>query len=144
MIKPPLDLKCEYLFNPIGIDIKTPRFSWILVHEERGQEQLAYQIIISSNLTNSISGYGNIWDSGKVISEKNFNIKYQGMALKSNSNYYWRVRWWDNHNEISSYSKVAKFETSLLEEEDWKAKWITRSEFTKYPLRRKFRYSTGE
>ncbi|MHA1460975.1 MAG: glycoside hydrolase family 78 protein, partial [Promethearchaeota archaeon] len=39
MIKPPYDLRCEYLFNPICIDIRKPRFSWLLTHEERNQTQ---------------------------------------------------------------------------------------------------------
>ena len=32
-------LRCEYLKNPLGIDIASPRLSWVLESEERGQKQ---------------------------------------------------------------------------------------------------------
>ena len=28
----PRDLHCEYLENPVGIDVRQPRFSWLLAH----------------------------------------------------------------------------------------------------------------
>src|SRR5712692_11820521 len=28
----PLRLRCEYLSNPLGIDVREPRFSWALEH----------------------------------------------------------------------------------------------------------------
>ena len=34
MLKAPYNLKCEYLSNPIGIDTKSPRFSWMKDHEK--------------------------------------------------------------------------------------------------------------
>ena len=45
----PRHLRCEYLENPMGIDVKKPRFSWIPEHTSRGQKQTAYQIIVSSS-----------------------------------------------------------------------------------------------
>jgi alpha-L-rhamnosidase len=44
---PPDNLRCEYLENPVGIDVKKPRFSWMLNHSDRGQTQSAYQVIAS-------------------------------------------------------------------------------------------------
>ena len=43
-MNPPNNLRCEYLVNPIEIDIPFPRFSWILEHEQRNQSQSAYRI----------------------------------------------------------------------------------------------------
>ena len=57
MIKPPNRLKCEYLENPIEIDVHFPRFSWILDHEERDQSQSAYQIIVSSEIILGLVSY---------------------------------------------------------------------------------------
>ncbi len=143
MIKPPFDLKCEYLYDPIGIDINYPRFSWILEHNERSQSQLAFQLIVSSKKDFSKSESGDIWDSGKIISDKSFNISYEGKPLVSNNTYSWRVKWWDINGKISEYSKISFFGTALLEESDWKANWITRREFVDKRSRKDFQYKSG-
>ena len=67
MIQPPFDLRCEYLENPIEIDMSNPRFSWILSHEKRNQFQSAYQIIVSSRETLSNNREGDLWDSNDVV-----------------------------------------------------------------------------
>ena len=41
-----VNLKTEYLRNPLGIDIVRPRFSW---NCEDGQKQTAYQIVAKVN-----------------------------------------------------------------------------------------------
>ena len=76
MIQPPFDLRCEYLENPIEIDMPNPRFSWILNHEKRNQFQSAYQIIVSSRETLSNNGEGDLWNIGKKLSQKSINIEY--------------------------------------------------------------------
>ncbi len=143
MIKSPFDLRCEYLINPIGIDIPLPRFSWVLKQEERGQNQSAFQIIVSSSKIYSESENGDMWDSGKIKSDKTVNILYKGKDLKSNSIYYWRAKWWDQNNNASEYSEIAKFETAFLEQSHWKANWITREAFTDRREKKNFQYKSG-
>ena len=43
MIIFPFDLQCEYAVDPVGIDVRKPRFSWLLRAAGRGQIQSAYQ-----------------------------------------------------------------------------------------------------
>src|SRR5450830_1349212 len=62
---PPAALRCEYLANPLGVDVKLPRFYWIPRHPGRGQAQTAYQLLVS---TNPGCEKGDVWDSGKVAS----------------------------------------------------------------------------
>ena len=33
-LKPPTNLRCESLANPLGVDIIKPRFSWHLEHDK--------------------------------------------------------------------------------------------------------------
>ena len=40
----PSHLRCEYLENPLGIDVPSPRLGWWLASDARGQQQSAYQI----------------------------------------------------------------------------------------------------
>ncbi|MHC4256630.1 MAG: glycoside hydrolase family 78 protein, partial [Planctomycetota bacterium] len=42
------NLKCEYRTNPLGIDVKNPRLSWIPQSNVRGQRQTAYHLIVAS------------------------------------------------------------------------------------------------
>ncbi|MFQ6094627.1 MAG: family 78 glycoside hydrolase catalytic domain [Candidatus Bathyarchaeia archaeon] len=121
--------------NPLGIDVVRPRFSWELRHSERGRTQSAYQILVSSTRQNLLDDVGDVWDSGKVESDESVNIEYDGKPLESGKVYYWKVRWWDDKGQVSSYSETATFETGLLSQDDWKAKWIQggdllRTEFT--------------
>ena len=121
----------------------SPRFSWLLDHEERNQIQTAYRILVASNKKNLESNKGDMWDSGKVDSDLHFNILYAGESLKSDSTFFWTVKWWDKHGEESDFSTIARFSTALLEVSDWKAKWITRSEFTDKDSMKKCQYKSG-
>jgi len=143
MINSPYSLKCEYQVNPIGIDTPLPRFSWLLYHEERNQKQLAYQILVASNKELLKSNKGDLWDSGKINSNLHFNIKYKGLSLKSDSTYFWTVKWWDKHGAESDFSLIASFGTALMDPSDWKAKWISRSEFTDKNSLKKCQYKSG-
>ena len=42
------NLRCEYLTNPLGIDVAQPRLSWTLQSRWRGQKQTAYQVLVAS------------------------------------------------------------------------------------------------
>ncbi|MCJ7647403.1 MAG: glycoside hydrolase family 78 protein [Candidatus Lokiarchaeota archaeon] len=144
MIKSPYNLKCEYLVNPIGIDTISPRFSWLLDHEERNQKQSAYQILVASNKEHLKSNKGDLWDSGKTDSALHFNIIYEGASLNSDRFYYWTVKWWDKHGTESGFSPIASFSTALMEKSDWKANWISRSEFTDKDTLKKCQYKSGD
>ncbi|MEM2848780.1 MAG: family 78 glycoside hydrolase catalytic domain [Candidatus Bathyarchaeia archaeon] len=130
----PINLLCEYSVDPIGLDVLKPRLSWTLIHAERGRMQSAYQILVASTLECLDKDVGDMWDSGKVYSNQSVNVEYAGKPLESCKTYYWKVRWWDDVDRISPWSKIAIFEMGLLKSEDWKAKWITGGDL----LRRKF------
>ena len=42
-------LRCEYLSNPLGIDVEKPRLSWRLTPGPRGRQQSAYQVLVASS-----------------------------------------------------------------------------------------------
>ncbi len=117
------NLKCEYLSNPLGIDIKHPCLSWELMSNERNIKQTAYQIIVASSIEKLLSNQGDIWDSQKIISDSTLNILYNGKALVSRTEYYWKVCVWTNEGE-SIWSKPAKWSMGLLSKPDWQATWI--------------------
>ena len=114
------DLRCEYVSGPSGIDHQSPNFGWILVSEERGQRQTAYEVIVHDDQNKRM------WDSGKVVSSESSHVKYLGKPLKSSSDYYWKVRVWDKQDRPSQYSEAANFGTALMDSKKWKAKWVGR------------------
>ncbi len=117
------NLRCEYKVNPIGVDIRKPRFSWELESMNRGVKQTAYQIIVSSDKKKLLNGISDIWDSKKISSDQSIQVYYGGNLLKSNHKYYWKVNVWDQKGKLHS-SEPAFWTSGLFNPGDWKAKWI--------------------
>lgn len=107
--------------NSLGIDVKQPRFFWVLAHPERGQAQSAYEVLVS---TDPAVTSGEQWDSGKVSSNQSSHVVYQGKPLQSDTSYYWKARWWDSESDPSDFSQIARFDTGLFSPGDWQAQWI--------------------
>jgi alpha-L-rhamnosidase len=123
-ILPPTNLRLEYVPSPvIGIDVRKPRFSWTLQHLDRAQRQEAYQLWLSKSPTVS---KGDVWDTGKVISNATSQHVYSGsVPLESDTSYFWKVRWWDSSDTVSDWSSVARFDTALFTSDDWSnAQWL--------------------
>jgi len=118
------NLRCEYLRDPLGIDVRRPRLSWVLESDRRGQKQTAYRILVASSEENLRNDIGDLWDSGKVGSDETAHIAYAGKPLRSRMRCYWKVRVWDEAGRASAWSEPAMWSMGLLEESDWKAQWI--------------------
>jgi len=121
----PVHLRCEYLENPLGIDLAVPHLSWQSDSTERNWRQSAYEILVASNDDALRSGKADVWDSGKIDSDESVGISYRGAALESRKRYYWKVRVWNAAGQASESTHVAWWETGLLHTTDWKAKWIS-------------------
>ncbi len=117
-------LRCEYLVNPLGIDTTAPRLSWVMESSKRGQRQIAYQILVADCPVVLAQNEGNLWNSGKIVTDKSNQIVYEGKPLKSRLKCFWKVRIWDMDEKISAWSEPATWTMGLLEPGDWKAKWI--------------------
>jgi len=127
----PVQLRCEYRVNPLGIDTVQPRLSWILAASQpaaRGLKQSAYQILVSSSEAALGEGKADLWDSGMVRSEESAHVVYAGQALRSGAQAFWKVRVWDQDGKASAWSEVAFWSMGLLDPSDWTAKWIGRDE----------------
>ncbi|MHA1379483.1 MAG: glycoside hydrolase family 78 protein [Candidatus Helarchaeota archaeon] len=122
----PKFLRCEYLINPLGIDVLNPRLSWILESTDRSQKQkqTAYHILVASSKEILEQNKGDIWDTNKVTSDKSIHIEYKGSILESSKYYYWKVKVWDKDDNMSDWSQSAFWSMGLLKRSDWKAKWI--------------------
>lgn len=134
----PAHLRCEYISNPLGIDVASPRLSWMLgqadvtsldtvgqaASMERGIKQSAYQILVASSVQKLDADQGDLWDSGKVVSSQSVHVEYKGAALQSRRRYWWKVRVWVHNDQVSAWSEPAWWEMGLLDRSDWQAEWI--------------------
>jgi alpha-L-rhamnosidase len=118
----PSQMRCEYLTSPEAVDTAVPRFAWVLNHTDRGQKQTAYHVQVSRRA--DFNG-ALMWDSGKTESPNATQVEYKGAPLTSDTDYFWRVRYWDAQGSESPWSAGARFSTGLLQPTDWQAKWIS-------------------
>jgi alpha-L-rhamnosidase len=91
----PVDLKCEYRVNPLGIEETRPRLSWKVESDLRGQKQTAYRILVASNTKTLAADRGDLWDSGRKESGLTNQIEYNGGDLLSRQPCFWKVKVWD-------------------------------------------------
>ncbi|TYL49820.1 Bacterial alpha-L-rhamnosidase [Nocardioides sp. BGMRC 2183] len=109
--------------DPLGIPGSAPSFGWASVAEGRDVVQSAYQIRVATSEADLESA--DVWDSGKVASDRQVDVVYGGDALQAGARYHWQVRVWDGDDNASEWSEAAWFETGLLAAEDWgAAEWI--------------------
>jgi alpha-L-rhamnosidase len=123
----PADLRCEYLVNPLGIDVARPRLSWVIEGVrpgDRGLKQSAYRILVASARQSLDAGTGDLWDSGKVASDQSAQVVYGGKSLASGSFAFWKAEVWDQAGNSSGWSAPAEWSMGLLKPDDWQGKWI--------------------
>ena len=116
-------LRCEYLVNPLGIDEKKPRLSWILESDRRGTYQSARRVLVASSAQLLAAGKADLWDSGRIEDDRSVHICYEGTPLTSRQTCHWQVQIRDNQG-VSVMSEPAFWTMGLLEDKDWQADWI--------------------
>ncbi len=120
------DLKSEYLANPIGLDVKTPRFTWKIKDQRRGAFQKAYKISVGTDSSNVAAGNGSHWNTGKINSDHQM-VVYGGKALQAFHKYYWSLTVWDKNNKKVESDQLSSFEMGMMEAGNWKGSWISDS-----------------
>ncbi len=117
----PVNLRTEYLQNPIGIDTSSPRFTWEYNEAEEGFTASRHEICIGTSP-----------DALRPYTED--------MPLVSHTRYYWNVTVWDGKGRKCRPSETAFFETARLHADEWTGGWITDEHDKEYepaPLFRK-------
>ena len=100
----------------------------------RGAKQTAYQVLVASSPEHLAADQGDLWDSGKVVSDQSIHVAYAGKPLESRMQCYWKVRAWDKDGQPSAWSQPAQWSMGLLKPDDWQAKWIRVAESTRHAV----------
>ena len=108
------DLKCEGLTAPLGIDTAMPHFSWRHTLSHNGERQTAYEIQVASDSTALAKGKADLWKSGRINSDSQVMVPYQGSPLAERQLCYWRVRTWDERGHRSPWSGIQRFAVGIL------------------------------
>lgn len=101
------NLRVQNAKEPLAIEDAHPLFGWQMLSDVIGQEQTAYQIIVTRESDNRT-----VWNSGKVMSGISNNIPYLGVALQPEMAYSWKVTVWGADNK--TYTESSRFETGLM------------------------------
>ncbi len=106
------ELKTAYMDNPMGLDDKQPLLSWKV---NGAKKQSGFRIYISKNE-----------DEWTLLDEcKTDEMEYKcNLLLSSRDRIKWKVALSDENGVYGAYSKESFFEMGLLEDNDWKAKFI--------------------
>lgn len=80
-------------------------------------------------------GEGLCWDSEEVLSSRMTGVQYEGMPLKPDTWYYWRVR--ITGEDGSTAEAASRFHTALFSEEEWHGQWIGEQKDHVYHIFRK-------
>lgn len=116
-------IKCrtEAQVTPLGIDCKSPMFSWQMDTLRVSAKQTAYRIVVSKD-----EAFTNLfWDSQLVACDCQ-HAALANAQLQPSTRYYWKVCVWDETNSMHE-SEPTWFETGLMGEDAsvWNgAKWI--------------------
>jgi alpha-L-rhamnosidase len=118
----PAVLECESLVRPMGVDAEQPSLSWKLHDPGVRARQTAYRILVATRPLLLDANKPDVWDSGRVNSDRSIGVAYGGPALLPETRYYWKVQVWDKDGKPYEDSDASWWETGL--HGGWKAGWI--------------------
>ena len=117
----------EQQVRPMPLATATPRFSWNFEAADANDVvQQDYRIIVASTAENAKNNIGDLWDSGVTQSSQMLYVPYAGKTLQSRDKAFWKVIATVSNGDAKAKveSEVKSFEISLLNQDDWQAKWI--------------------
>ena len=88
-----------------------------------GVVQTAYQVLVATSTEKLARGEADLWDSGRVRSQKSIQIVYGGKALRARDRCHWKVRWLGDGKE-TPWSESALWTMGLLQADDWQGQWL--------------------
>jgi hypothetical protein len=102
----PRDLRVESLPAPMAVeDLASPELGWQLAADA----QSAYEVRVGTGP--DVVADADVWDSGRVASDRAVDVPYGGEPLAPSERYWWTVRTWDGDGVPSDWAEPAVFGT---------------------------------
>ncbi|PWS30231.1 alpha-L-rhamnosidase [Pedobacter paludis] len=122
-----VNLKTEYLQNPIGIDNPSPRLTWQMQDSGNGAKQTSFRVLLDTDSLALTKSEGKIWNTGWVKSDQQL-INYSGQLLKPFTKYFWRIEITDGNKKKTNDAFISSFETGMMDMKNWQGSWISDNE----------------
>ena len=116
------NILCEYLDNPIGLGVTSPRITW---NDEGVISQKAFEIVY----------FVNGEKRSEIIYSSSMNYQFKE-EFNSRDIVSYQIRICNEEDKWSEFSELHFFEMGLLNQNEWKAKWISGN----YRVSKKERY----
>ncbi len=137
-------LTCNSKNNPTMVESEHPLFSWVVSAQGFNKSQSAYHILVASSIDELNENKADLWNSEKKISSKSVHVKYEGKSIKPLKKYFWKVKIWDEKDQVSKWSEPQTFQMGLLNEANWgESQWISLNKDTRTSNHRFRDYQTG-
>ena len=121
----PCDLRVMALLKGFVFIMESrPLLSWKISSDRTGFRQSAYRILAASDKAELLAGNADLWDSGRVESDRSLYVEWGGKELASRQHVCWQVTVWDENGMESEASEIAEFEIALQHNAEWEARWI--------------------
>ena len=133
----PVNLRTEYLTDPIGIDTTSPRFTWEYQSTDDSFVPTRTEVTVSTSPDMKQNKKVLNWQSSKP---ENRMSEIGKLSLQPATHYYWTVTVWDADGRECRTSEVASFETGYISFPVFSSKWITdgnNKDFEPAPMFRK-------
>lgn len=114
-----VNLHCEHLVNPIGIDEIHPRFSWQLTASVNGINN--FKLAVGLDSTSIKKEKSDVWNV--ELEPDKQTVVYNGAPLQPFTKYYWHVTGSSNGKLVQS--AVNSFETGMICKANWQGAWIS-------------------
>jgi alpha-L-rhamnosidase len=120
----PVDLRADGMIDPLAVE-GAPSLSWRIESEKRGLRQTAWQILAASSAELLLEGRGDLWDSGKVPTERSPLVRYAGRLPGAGRRCHWKVRCWTGGEVPTGWSEAADWGPAPSDPSGWRgARWI--------------------
>src|SRR3954454_10076607 len=99
----PVDLRCEHLVDPLGVDRPRPRLTWALARDGRDLRVTAHRVLVASSPEALAADRGDRWDSGRGASTATL-ARYAGAGLPPRSASWWKAQAFDAAGVAGAWS----------------------------------------
>ena len=117
-----LNVFCETLTCPLGVDNPNPRFSWRPADSTFRFPQMSYEISV-------FKGDEIVWSTGRVESSNSVSVEYGGGELESFTEYVFRIK-----SELADGAELfgeGTFETGILRDDQWQGEFLAYGDYEK-------------
>ncbi|MDX1682864.1 MAG: family 78 glycoside hydrolase catalytic domain, partial [Phycisphaeraceae bacterium] len=116
-------LRCNHLVEPVGLTDPRPRLSFAVDDARRGAAVTAWRIQAAPDAAGLTDDSQQLADTGWVDGPPPAIIEWPGDELPSRQPVTWSVQTRD-HEGQETEPTLSRFETGLIQPDDWQAQWI--------------------